>query len=52
MTLDDQAALASVMSLQPPARRKSRRRRQGFFSFKHPETALHVIRNLIAVTRG
>ena len=52
MTLDDRPRSASVMSLQPSKLAEISGADFKAFLLKHPETALHLIRNLIRVTRG
>src|SRR5436190_5806126 len=52
MTLDDKARSASVMSLQPSRFAEISGADFKAVLLKHPETALHLIRNLIRVTRG
>src|SRR5947208_2075006 len=51
MTLDDKARSASVMSLQPSRFAEISGADVKAVILKHPETALHLIRNLIRVTR-
>ncbi|TMH95011.1 MAG: Crp/Fnr family transcriptional regulator [Betaproteobacteria bacterium] len=52
MTLDDKPRAASVMSLQPSRLAEISGADVRALLLKHPETALHLIRNLIRVTRG
>src|SRR5437879_13158920 len=52
MTLDDKARSASVMSLQPSRFAEISGADFKAVLLKHPETALHLIRNLIRVPRG
>ena len=52
MTLDDRPRSASVMSLQPSKLAEISGADFKAFLLKHPETALHLIRNLIRVARG
>ncbi|HXM81619.1 MAG TPA: cyclic nucleotide-binding domain-containing protein [Burkholderiales bacterium] len=52
MMLDEQPRSASVMALQPSKLAEISGADFKAFLLKHPETALHVIRNLIRVTRG
>jgi len=52
MMLDDKPRSASVMSLQPSKLAEISGADFKAVLLKHPETALHLIRNLIRVTRG
>ena len=52
MMLDDKPRSASVMSLQPSRLAEISNADFKAFLLKHPETALHLIRNLIRMTRG
>ncbi len=52
MMLDDKPRSASVMSLQPSRLAEISGADFKAVLLKHPETALHLIRNLIRVTRG
>lgn len=52
MMLDDKPRSASVMSLQPSRLAEISSADFKAFLLKHPEAALHLIRNLIRVTRG
>jgi CRP-like cAMP-binding protein len=52
MMLDDRPRSASVATLEPSELAVIPRAEFKAFLLKHPETALHVIRNLIQVARG
>ena len=52
MMLDDKPRSASVMTLEPSELAVIPRAEFKAFILKHPEIALHVIRNLIQVARG
>lgn len=52
MMLDDKPRSASVMTLEPSELAVIPRAEFKAFILKHPEIALHVIRNLIHVARG
>ena len=52
MMLDDKPRSASVMSLQPSRLAEISGADFKAVLLKHPETALHLIRNLIRMTRG
>jgi CRP-like cAMP-binding protein len=52
MMLDDRPRSASVMTLEPSELAVIPRAEFKAFLLKHPEIALHVIRNLIQIARG